>query len=106
MGSFCPQICAGGALRFFLLSWIHALYCFDYKWGVHNLPLERRIAAFEEHSVYFAGFGSILAAVTCASSFFVGASLVGVFFPMFIMTAIDADPKESHAQGNHGYFIN
>lgn len=90
---------AGGALEFLLLSWIHALYCFDYKWGLHNVPLDRRKAAMEEEWAYFAGFGSAMASVACGASFFVGAAVVGIMFPFFIMTAINASPVDAMVDG-------
>jgi len=38
-----------------LLSWLYALYCFDYKWSLHSVQLAQRIAYFERHWAFFLG---------------------------------------------------
>ena len=38
-----------------LLSWLYALYSFDYKWSLTNMPLTQRIAFFENHWAFFNG---------------------------------------------------
>ncbi len=37
------------------MSWLYALYCFDYKWSLHSVPLEARLRFFEQHWAFFAG---------------------------------------------------
>lgn len=46
---------AGPALNFVLLSWLYALYCFDYKWSLHGVQLQQRVAYFERHWAFFLG---------------------------------------------------
>jgi hypothetical protein len=50
-----PHLAAGPALNFVLLSWLYALYCFDYKWSLHGVQLQQRIAYFERHWAFFLG---------------------------------------------------
>ena len=38
-----------------LLSWLYALYSFDYKWSLMSMPLTQRIAYFEDHWAFFNG---------------------------------------------------
>ena len=46
---------AGAAANFLLLSWLNALYSFDYKWALTNRRLPERIQIFEQHWAFFAG---------------------------------------------------
>lgn len=46
---------AGWLLGFVLLSWLNALYSFDYKWSLSQRTLEQRVHFFELHWAYFAG---------------------------------------------------
>lgn len=50
-----PRRLAGPTLGFLLLSCLYALYCFDYKWSLHSVPLQQRISYFEQHWVFFLG---------------------------------------------------
>lgn len=50
-----PPTAAGPLLGFLGMAWLYALYCFDYKWGLHSVPLEPRLRFFEQHWDYFAG---------------------------------------------------
>ena len=59
---FCAQVLLAGvvprvgpALNFLLLSWLYALYCFDYKWSLHAVALTQRVAYFERHWAFFLG---------------------------------------------------
>ncbi len=53
--SACSARPAGPALNFLLLSWLYALYCFDYKWALHSVQLQQRITYFERHWAFFLG---------------------------------------------------
>ncbi|KAI7846132.1 hypothetical protein COHA_000393 [Chlorella ohadii] len=86
-----PRI--GPALNFLLLSWLYALYCFDYKWALHSVQLQQRIAYFERHWAFFLGFGAATVLPMALTSFYVGAALVGVLFPLWIMMACDSNPR-------------
>ncbi|KAK2079458.1 hypothetical protein QBZ16_003150 [Prototheca wickerhamii] len=43
-----------------LLAWTYALYCFDYKWEAHGVPLSARIAFLETHWGYFLGAQAVV----------------------------------------------
>ena len=96
--AFCGHVpVIGGALKFFALSALHALYCFDYRWSLHGVPLDCRINVVEDGWAYFLGFGAGMALVLCSTSLYVGAAVVGLLFPFYIIAAVDADPKAAHA---------
>lgn len=86
-----PRI--GPALNLLLLSFLYALYCFDYKWSLHGVQLQQRLAYFERHWAFFLGFGAATVLPMAFVSFYVGAALVGVLFPLWIMMACDSNPK-------------
>ncbi|GAB4821815.1 hypothetical protein N2152v2_008861 [Parachlorella kessleri] len=86
----------GPPLGFVGMSWLYALYCFDYKWSLHSVPLEARLRFFEQHWAFFAGFGAVTVLPMMFGSFYTGAALVGVLFPLFIMLAADSSPKRRH----------
>ena len=46
---------AGFALYFVLVSWLYALYSFDYRWALARQRLPERIALFQTHSAFFLG---------------------------------------------------
>lgn len=86
----------GPAVSAALMTWLYALYCFDYKWNLHAVPLEARTRAVEQQWAYFAGFGALMVAVPAVMPFFEGAALTGLLFPLFIVAAADADPKAAY----------
>jgi hypothetical protein len=88
----------GTLLYFIFASWLYALYCFDYKWSLFGVPLELRTQTIEEYWTYFAGFGSSMVTITMVMPFYEGAAIVGVLFPIFIVTATDANPREAYRQ--------
>ena len=85
------------AVSFMMFSWLYALYCFDYKWNLHGVPLEHRTQMVEEHWAYFAGFGSFMILVGEALSYFEGAAITAILFPLFIVAASDANPTQAYA---------
>ncbi|EFN53255.1 hypothetical protein CHLNCDRAFT_137174 [Chlorella variabilis] len=91
-----PKI--GPLLNFLLLSCLYALYCFDYKWSLHSVPLQQRIAYFERHWAFFLGFGCATVLPMAVASFYVGAALIGLLFPLDIMMAADSNPKLVYQQ--------
>ncbi len=155
--TLCPLPGAGPGLSFLLLSCLYALYCFDYKWSLHSVPLAQRIAYFERHWAFFlggdaqdcppaiapppvpllrtalalpawppgrhnsapsclvamvawapplpapalpcAGFGTATVLPMALTSFYTGAALVGLLFPLDIMMAADANPKAVYQRG-------
>ena len=46
---------AGAAAYFVLVSWLYALYSFDYAWSLQRQRLPQRIALFQTHSAFFLG---------------------------------------------------
>lgn len=48
-------VVAGPALYGVMVSWLYALYSFDYRWGLSNKRLPERIAFFQQHWAFFLG---------------------------------------------------
>ena len=46
---------AGLPVSFVMMSWLNALYSFDYKWSLSKHLLEHRVRYFETHWAYFTG---------------------------------------------------
>ena len=51
---------AGYPAYWVLVSWLYALYSFDYKWSLTNKQLLQRILFFERHWAFFAGLPSTM----------------------------------------------
>ncbi|KDD72387.1 hypothetical protein H632_c3408p0, partial [Helicosporidium sp. ATCC 50920] len=86
---------AGAALSFPALAWLQAFYCFDYRWAQKNVSLEARLAAFQRHWVYMAGFGAVTALPALCLPYYAGAAWIGLLFPAWIICAADARPHAS-----------
>ncbi|WIA37364.1 hypothetical protein OEZ86_014292 [Tetradesmus obliquus] len=82
----------GPVLNVLLLSWLYAYYCFDYKWALQGARLPQRLAFFEAHWAFFAGFGFPCVAATAFFPMHIGAALANLLFPAFILVAAGADP--------------
>uniref|UniRef100_A0A6N2MPZ2 Uncharacterized protein n=1 Tax=Salix viminalis TaxID=40686 RepID=A0A6N2MPZ2_SALVM len=61
---FIPYI--GKALNFVLLSWMYAYYCFEYKWNLSDVALDRRLDFFESNWAFFSGFDNF--EIPCSSA--------------------------------------
>jgi len=48
-------VAAGPALYGVMVSWLYALYSFDYRWSISNTRLPDRIAFFQRHWAFFLG---------------------------------------------------
>eukprot|EP00249_Psilotum_nudum_P001417 c13889_g1_i2 orf=332-1306(-) len=83
----------GQFLNFFLLSWLYAYYCFDYKWGFARWSLERRLIFFESNWAFFAGFGSPYVLATSFFSPFIRCGVVAILFPLFVLVATASHPE-------------
>ena len=46
---------AGRGLYGVMVSWLYALYSFDYRWSLSNKRLPERIAFFQQHWAFFLG---------------------------------------------------
>jgi etoposide-induced 2.4 mRNA len=86
----------GPVLSFILFSSLYALYCFDYKWNLHGVPLEHRTQSVEEHWAYFSGFGALMVLVASKLPFFTGSAVGLLLYPLFIVSAADANPREAY----------
>lgn len=51
----CAAAAAGKPLYLVLVSWLYALYSFDYRWGLSRKHLQQRIAFFQQHWAFFLG---------------------------------------------------
>ncbi|GMH23931.1 hypothetical protein Nepgr_025774 [Nepenthes gracilis] len=86
---FIPYV--GRAINFLLISWMYAYYCFEYKWNLSEVSLDRRLDFFESNWAFFAGFGNpCVLAIFCfppLESYAVMATL----FPLFVLTATGSE---------------
>lgn len=85
---------AGPVANFIFLSWLYAYYCYDYKWSLQGIKLPERIAFFERRWAFFAGFGAPCTLATIFLSFYVGAAVTNILFPLFILVACFSDPSK------------
>ncbi|GLC43313.1 hypothetical protein PLESTF_000416800 [Pleodorina starrii] len=86
----------GQALNVLLLSWLYAYYCYDYKWGLQGVHLTERLAYFERRWAFFAGFGLPMALSTVLLSFYQGAAVLAILFPVYILVSCDSDVNAVH----------
>lgn len=42
-------------MYFFMMAWLWAYYCFDYKWSLDGMRLADRLNLFETHWAFFSG---------------------------------------------------
>ncbi|OAY44984.1 protein EI24 homolog [Manihot esculenta] len=89
---FLPYI--GKALNFVLLSWMYAYYCFEYKWNLSEVALDRRLDFFESNWAFFAGFGSPCVLAIFFFSPLVSYGVMAVLFPLFVLTATSSEAEQ------------
>ncbi|KAJ8755612.1 hypothetical protein K2173_022207 [Erythroxylum novogranatense] len=77
---FIPYV--GKAINFILLSWMYAYYCFEYKWNLSEVPLDRRLDFFESNWAFFAGFGSPCVLAIFFFSPLVSYGVMAILFPL------------------------
>lgn len=82
---FLPFV--GKTLNFMLLSWMYAYYCFEYKWNLSEVSLDRRLDFFESNWAFFAGFGSPCVLAIFFFSPLVSYGVMAILFPLFVLTA-------------------
>lgn len=82
----------GPIISFMYFCWIYAYYSFEYKWINQGWSLEQRIGYFEERWSYFAGFGFLFTVITFFVDQFLSAGVFALFFPLYIIMAINAHP--------------
>ncbi|XP_060194525.1 protein EI24 homolog isoform X2 [Lycium barbarum] len=86
---FIPYI--GKALNFMLLSWLYAYYCFEYKWNLSGLSLDKRLDFFESNWAFFAGFGNPCVLAIFLFSPLVSCGVMAILFPLFVLTATGSE---------------
>ncbi|KAK8950980.1 hypothetical protein KSP39_PZI003531 [Platanthera zijinensis] len=82
---FIPYI--GTSISFVLNAWMYAYYCFEYKWNLSELSLDKRLAFFESNWAFFAGFGSPCVLAIFFFSRLVSYGVMAILFPLFVLTA-------------------
>lgn len=90
--SFLPYI--GKVLNFLLLSWMYAYYCFEYKWNLSEVGLDKRLDFFESNWAFFAGFGSPCVLAILIFSPLVSYGVMAILFPLFVLTATGSEAEQ------------
>ncbi|KAK9286923.1 hypothetical protein L1049_015330 [Liquidambar formosana] len=89
---FVPFI--GKALNFLLLSWMYAYYCFEYKWNLSEVSLEKRLDFFESNWAFFAGFGNPCVLAIFFFSPLVSYGVMAILYPLFVLTATGSEAEQ------------
>lgn len=90
---FVPYI--GKTLSFFLLSWLYAYYCFEYKWNFTEVSLDKRLDFFQSNWAFFAGFGNPCVLASFFFSPLVGYGVMAILFPLFVLTATSSRAEQA-----------
>lgn len=85
---------AGPPLYFVHSCWLASVYCFEYRWVHLRWTSNARLDYFERHWLYFAGFGFPVSFISFISPRFIDAGVFALFFPLLVLTATIAEPKE------------
>jgi len=85
---------AGPSLYFIHSCWLASIYCFEYRWVHQRWTSNERLDYFERHWLYFAGFGFPVSFVSFLCPRFIDAGVFALLFPVFVLTASNAEPKE------------
>ncbi|CAL1385566.1 unnamed protein product [Linum trigynum] len=84
----------GKALSFVLQSWMYAYYCFEYKWNLSEVPLDRKLDFFETNWPFFVGFGSPCVLASFFFSTYVSYGVMATLFPLFVLTATSSSSQQ------------
>ncbi|MCL7037848.1 hypothetical protein MKW94_023490 [Papaver nudicaule] len=84
----------GKMISFLLFSWMYAYYCFEYKWSLAEVSLEKRLDFFESNWAFFAGFGCPCVLPVLFYSRLVSGGVVAVLFPLFVLTATGSESDQ------------
>ncbi|XP_055371283.1 etoposide-induced protein 2.4 homolog [Condylostylus longicornis] len=91
--SYLPFQYVGLTLCYVHLAFLYALYSFEYKWVNMGWELHKRLNFIECNWPYFLGFGMPLTILTnITSSFVLSGCIFSMAFPIFILSATDAQP--------------
>ncbi|KAG9130619.1 hypothetical protein Leryth_011876 [Lithospermum erythrorhizon] len=85
---------AGKVLNFLLLSWMYAYYCFEYKWNLTGLSLDKRLDFFESNWAFFLGFGNPCVLAIFLFSPLVSYGVMAILFPLFVLTATGSEADQ------------
>ncbi|KAG2396364.1 Protein EI24-like protein [Vigna angularis] len=96
---YIPYI--GKLINFFLLSWMYAYYCFEYKWNFNEVALDRRLDYFESYWPFFAGFGSPCVLAIFFFSPLVSYGIMAILFPLFVLTAAGSESEQEISFEKH-----
>lgn len=89
---FIPLV--GRTANFLLLSWMYAYYCFEYKWNISELSLDKRLDFFESNWAFFLGFGSPCVLAIFFFSPLVSYGVMAILFPLFVLTAAGTQAEQ------------
>ncbi|CAN1143494.1 Protein EI24 homolog [Linum perenne] len=84
----------GKTFSFVLLSWMYAYYCFEYKWNLSEVPLDRRLDFFETNWAFFAGFGSPCVLAIFFVSPLVSYGVMAILYPLFVLAATSSSAEQ------------
>ncbi|CAJ1334606.1 unnamed protein product [Effrenium voratum] len=70
-----------------------SIYCFEYRWVHQQWSANARVDYFENHWLYFFGFGFPVSFVSVLCPRFINTGVFALFFPLFVLTATRAQPK-------------
>jgi len=83
----------GPSIYFVHSCWLASIYCFEYRWSHQHWASSVRLEHFEQHWLYFAGFGFPVSFVSFLCPRFIDAGVFALLFPLCILTATTAEPR-------------